>query len=200
MSSQCLELNADVEQQDLHTSGSTILIGRLCTFDDRRMPYESLLTSWNLCLQYLSHYNEVSSVAKKSSHLLKQSAKRLVSKNHQLTVSTENRLHSLSSIADKLQDFQSANVERFSFPAPKSLTETSCISEKKLLSRTNMPESPIERGAFYQSEVNSGLDFFPGVDLCAETLREFSDDEADGILSWPPIPYISQLETFPLYL
>ncbi|OQV07336.1 Fungal specific transcription factor domain-containing protein [Cladophialophora immunda] len=61
----------------LHTSGSTILLGRLCTFHDGAVLPASLSSSWELCLQYLTRYENLSSVAQRSSQLLRESAKRI---------------------------------------------------------------------------------------------------------------------------
>ncbi len=69
---------ADSSITDLHTSGRTILLGRLCTFDDGSVAQESLSTSWDLCLHHLSRYDNMSSIAQKSSQLLQESAKRLL--------------------------------------------------------------------------------------------------------------------------
>ena len=63
---------------DLHTSGSTILLGRLCTFDDESVAPESLSTSWDLCLHHLARYHGMSSIALKSSQLLQEGAKQLL--------------------------------------------------------------------------------------------------------------------------
>ncbi|CAM1509552.1 Fc.00g032910.m01.CDS01 [Cosmosporella sp. VM-42] len=62
----------------LHTSGSTILLGRLCTFEDSTVSPESLSTSWDLCLHHLARYDNMSSIALKSSQLLQESSKRLL--------------------------------------------------------------------------------------------------------------------------
>lgn len=62
----------------LHTSGSTILMGRLCTFNDANFTQDSLLETWNMCLRNLGRYDGLSSIAKKSCYILNQSAKRLI--------------------------------------------------------------------------------------------------------------------------
>ena len=69
---------SDWNQPDLHTCGSTLLMGRLCTFNDAVLKQKSLATSWDLCLQSLSRYTGLSSIADKSVHLLQGSSRRLL--------------------------------------------------------------------------------------------------------------------------
>lgn len=59
-------------EADLHSCGSTILIGRLCTFGEESGLDEPLSTAWDLCLQGLSRYAVVSSISRKSLCLLRE--------------------------------------------------------------------------------------------------------------------------------
>ena len=67
---------------DLHACGSTILMARTCTFNDTRFNHNSLTANWNMCLKTLARYAKFSSVARRSSYLLYQSAERLISARH----------------------------------------------------------------------------------------------------------------------
>ncbi|KAK4199005.1 putative transcriptional activator [Triangularia verruculosa] len=62
----------------LHTCGSTLLMGQLCSFNESIVTRESLSASWELCLRCLSRYTGLSSIASKSFHLLQESSKRLL--------------------------------------------------------------------------------------------------------------------------
>lgn len=53
-------------------------MGRLCTFNDAVLKQTSLAASWDLCLQSLSRYTGLSSIADKSMHLLQGSLRRLL--------------------------------------------------------------------------------------------------------------------------
>lgn len=64
-------------------------MARLCTFSDIKALNGSLSVSWGLCLHYLSGYKGISSIAKKSSHLLEESAKQLLSSDHLHKASTK---------------------------------------------------------------------------------------------------------------
>ena len=76
----------------LHTCGSTILMGKTCNFPDASFTTDSLAAGWGTCLKNLEGYTRLSSVARKSYSLLRQSAKRLVhihqdpSQDHQKNV------------------------------------------------------------------------------------------------------------------
>lgn len=69
---------------DLHACGSTLLMGRLCSFDDSNVRRESLSASWKLCLECLSRYTGLSSVANKSFCLLQESARRPLPQDQQI--------------------------------------------------------------------------------------------------------------------
>lgn len=77
-----LLLTSSCTQPVLHVCGSAILMGRLCTFEKGEIPSDSLCRSWTLCLQHLSSYEKLSKIARKSSHLLQESARRLVKVQH----------------------------------------------------------------------------------------------------------------------
>ncbi|KAK5659812.1 hypothetical protein OQA88_1024 [Cercophora sp. LCS_1] len=62
----------------LHTCGSTLLMGRMCSFSNAVVRRESLAQSLDLCLQSLSQYTALSSIALKSVNLLQESTKRLL--------------------------------------------------------------------------------------------------------------------------
>ncbi|KAB5580894.1 fungal-specific transcription factor domain-containing protein [Coniochaeta sp. 2T2.1] len=62
----------------LHTCGSTLLMGRLCNFTGATVKQESLSATWEVCLRCISQYTGLSSIASKSFHLLKESARRLL--------------------------------------------------------------------------------------------------------------------------
>ncbi|BEI83411.1 hypothetical protein CcaverHIS002_0400150 [Cutaneotrichosporon cavernicola] len=62
----------------LHTCGSVLLMGQLCSFDEGLINRESLTASWDLCLRCLSQYTGLSSIANNSFNLLQQSTKRLL--------------------------------------------------------------------------------------------------------------------------
>ncbi|KAK4171980.1 putative transcriptional activator [Triangularia setosa] len=62
----------------LHTCGSTLLMGQLCSFNESVVKRGSLSASWEVCLQCLSGYTGLSSIASKSFHLLQESSRRLL--------------------------------------------------------------------------------------------------------------------------
>lgn len=72
---------------DLHTCGSTLLMSRLCSIDDVATSSE-FASSWKLCLQCISRYATVSSIAKKSLSLLKASGECLLPDDSALLVSS----------------------------------------------------------------------------------------------------------------
>lgn len=49
---------------DLHSCASTLLMTRLCIFSDSSFTDESLSASWDLCLQCLSGYTEITLIAR----------------------------------------------------------------------------------------------------------------------------------------
>jgi hypothetical protein len=63
----------------LYTCGSTILMGRYCDMKCGGIATgtEALTFAWDLCLQRLTHYSEMSSIAKKSASVLRNCANRL---------------------------------------------------------------------------------------------------------------------------
>lgn len=52
-------------------------MGKQCTFTDATFTDQSCMTSWSVCLKALSRYAVISSIARRSLHLLQQSAQRL---------------------------------------------------------------------------------------------------------------------------
>lgn len=66
------------DSSDLHTCGSVLFMGQLCSFDEGLVKRESLMASWELCLRCLSRYTGLSSIASNSFNLLQESARRLL--------------------------------------------------------------------------------------------------------------------------
>ena len=70
---------------DLHTSASTILMSRFCTFRDTDdVPQDLLTSTWDLCLYHLSRYEGISSIASQSCRLLHESLNHLRNCNRSL--------------------------------------------------------------------------------------------------------------------
>lgn len=63
-------------------------MGRLCTFNDAVLKQTSLAASWNLCLQSLSRYTGLSSIADKSVNLLQGSLRRLLPEKEKVKLSS----------------------------------------------------------------------------------------------------------------
>ena len=58
-----------------------MLLGRLCSFPSSSISADSLAASWDLCLERISRYADLSTIAKKSHKVLRESAQRLLHVN-----------------------------------------------------------------------------------------------------------------------
>lgn len=174
-------------------------MGQLCTFGDASVVDDSLSASWELCLQCLARYTGLSSIAKKSFHLLQESAKRLLLNNHRQPVECDTRR-----LTDDVADADAG------YPTPGSqetLPQGLYISEENSQPVSNLLENQLEKESYIQSSnVHTEWDFRPEADLEAGNLEVSNFDVADGELwsndpagtsYWPFMPFLSQLETLP---
>lgn len=69
----------------LYSSGTTLLMGQYCRLDGP--DHQSIADKWNHCLECLSRYYSLSSIAEKSSKVLREYFKRLVAQSHDEIVS-----------------------------------------------------------------------------------------------------------------
>ncbi|KAJ9632943.1 hypothetical protein H2204_007511 [Knufia peltigerae] len=168
----------------LHTSGSTILLGRLCTFDDGSLPSESLTSSWDLCLHHLGRYDNMSSVARKSSHLLRESAKRLLEYEGDVSAMDERQGHTLRSHAPE-------KAAHGLIPDPNQYTAGNGAIHNIIGSGDSLQTSRgFQDFSFETTEPDAQLSLLEGGDTW--------DNGTFGYSSWMFMPPISQLETFPL--
>ena len=58
-----------------------MLLGRLCSFPSSSISADSLAASWDLCLERISRYADLSTIAKKSHKVLREGAQRLLHVN-----------------------------------------------------------------------------------------------------------------------
>ncbi|KAH7116553.1 hypothetical protein B0J13DRAFT_613411 [Dactylonectria estremocensis] len=168
----------------LHNCASTILIGRLCNFGDGNMLEDSLSTSWELCLQCLSRYTELSSISKKSLHLLQESAKGLLSyenlqKSQKGTLAPSTARYPPLSAAQNPSTTQGAHVSGNTRPFQRD--------------KARSPKFSTE---------GRPMDFAPPSDLDLDRLEGLDDEfgvAGDAEMSsWPFLPLLSQLEAMPL--
>ncbi|KAH6698494.1 fungal-specific transcription factor domain-containing protein [Leptodontidium sp. MPI-SDFR-AT-0119] len=179
----------------LHTCGSTILIARLCQFDDPRITDDSLSTSWGLCVQYLSRYTGVSIIAKRSSQLLRESAKRLLgspypqpgtkclqsASNQNILTTNKQQQQQQQALLGSPLDFSNDTVQ------PVVDLNRSQVLDKDI--SLQQPRFEWGRDCLSETVLGEGFSDFNGGDLW--------DFDPTGAVSWPFMPSLSQLETFP---
>ncbi|KAF3003820.1 hypothetical protein E8E14_001344 [Neopestalotiopsis sp. 37M] len=195
MAAQCLEctlslvklLGTNIESHEftcwwdnisyLYTCATTILMGKNCHFQGGQISEKSLVSNWSMCLQYLSEYAKISSIAEKSSRLLQESAKQLHGKQvpvnpgevypKQLAVTEQPSTQHLPAIPLDNAEY-GQNVQAPSHKNDQRSTD--------MVARNPGPE-----------QVISHLDMLD---------HQLWDDDTTETLSWPFMPLISQLETF----
>ena len=143
-------------------------MGRLCTFGDGSVPDEPLSKSWELCLQGLSRYTEMSSIGRKSLHLLKECAKSLLSNGDGQGVCSASRSPSGDGLTMRVRNQQK---EAWGTGPPY------------------MSNNPVEAPAADFS-LRSDFDTYPLDGLGGDC--GLTDDT--GGLAWPFPPFPSQLE------
>ncbi|KEF53153.1 uncharacterized protein A1O9_10601 [Exophiala aquamarina CBS 119918] len=184
----------------LHVCGSALLMGRLCTFDKGEIPLGSLCRSWTLCLQHLSNYEKLSKIARKSSYLLQESAKRLIGpQDLQVREDDDEALLDEPFHHDSTQTIRSYmatnlfGFEHSSHPVTlASQLDTTPAVAKNVSSQSRQdPENTSAPSfTFGQDEIGHAFSDLTGHDLWDSTL--------DGYSSWPLMPPISQLVMLPL--
>lgn len=190
-------LGAEIQSKDflawwynvsyLHNCASTILIGRLCSFGDGNMLEDLLSTSWDLCLQCLSRYTELSSISRKSLHLLQESAKGLLSREN--VQKSQNGSHAAGNARYLPQS--AAQNPSTTQNAPVSVSIQTFQRDKgSLLQSSKFPAE----GPTMEFGLLSGLDLNPMEDLD----DDFGVTDDAEMSSWPFFPLVSQLEAMPL--
>ncbi|KAJ9149934.1 hypothetical protein NKR23_g4087 [Pleurostoma richardsiae] len=176
----------------LQSCASTILLGQLCNLGDGSISDESLSASWELCLQCLSRYTELSSISRKSIRLLQESARRLLpgshgQKNRNHTLANKKRLPGVSGQDGTLPKGHSA---------PEQVLEPTIAMDGSLLEGEISSQLPSERigqqTMNYISEADLDMGTLDGLDGGLETM------DTSGVPHWTFMPFISQLEALPL--
>lgn len=148
-------------------------MGQLCTFSDNTRGNGSFSDSWDLCLQNLSRYTTLSTIAKKSFHLLQESAERLLSNNPQTAYPT---------------------------PCPQgSYIQTSNGQENGMQPVGNFPDTPPEKDTGMQSvQSYQEQDFYGYPAIETDNMEDLGSELWNVDPSyWSFMPFLSQLETFP---
>ncbi|KAL2783210.1 fungal-specific transcription factor domain-containing protein [Aspergillus keveii] len=166
----------------LHTCGSTLLMARVCILKDMAISGD-LFRSWELCLQCISRYTSVSSIARKSVRLLKESAKCLISEDTVSRTSSDDDLPAMTSVRGILNGGPRAGLQT-------SPQFTAVIDPDLVFAQDGTQAEP-------QLPRNTGPD--PMVDLPHLDGPEgnlWANDVGIGSY-WPFMPFLSQLETLP---
>ncbi|KEF53504.1 uncharacterized protein A1O9_10479 [Exophiala aquamarina CBS 119918] len=199
-------LNAHIKMHDfmawwlnvsfLHTSGSTLLMGRLCTFNDASFSAESLLETWNMCLKNLARYDGLSSIAKKSCYVLNLSAKRLIPGQTMNVLS-----HGEPGIQQEETDFPQPNrvqgmqqsTEQVNPASVLRVAESHGAPMTEALARQSDNDGPSLELTVALDESLPLLDSDLVFDHLPDIDDEFSSGDL-GTLNWPFLPFLSQLE------
>ncbi|KAJ5520864.1 fungal-specific transcription factor domain-containing protein [Penicillium fimorum] len=181
----------------LHTSGSTILMGQLCAFDDESRTDQLFSESWDLCLQNLSRYTVLSTIAKKSFYLLQESAESLRGNSYP----TEGRgPQPLSNkLTDEARVGKSTHAGNPTVGIQAADTQPPNGRENNSQLLDNLPDTSLEKETgmqSFQTYQDQGVYGDPG----------FNRDDMEGLGNdiwnvdasyWSFMPFSSQLEAFP---
>ena len=190
-----------------------MLLGRLCSFPSSSISADSLAASWDLCLERISRYADLSTIAKKSHKVLRESAQRLLNVN---------RDRSRVSLAN--EELRNQNPTYLGSRALSSCTQANVPPMELRQSQSNLPppnnslaptdaghslgvDQPVAATSELNEYLTSAADFRslnPTYEdgLYANALNVLpGDDLADsnGVANqnlWSFIPYLSQLEGF----
>lgn len=177
-------------------------MARLCTFSDSAITDKSLSTSWNLCLQCLSRYTEISMIARKSLRLLRESVTRMLPEDD--VHSTE--LESNGVASDSIDSDQKPDPRR---------------GRKQILTNEGLPQAQITRTLekLAQTGANSHEDLSGqtcDIPPPPSQVRQGMDCTLEDAISWDGLagglwasdpaeasywflnPYFSQLDTLQL--
>ncbi|KAL3440787.1 fungal-specific transcription factor domain-containing protein [Aspergillus insuetus] len=186
----------------LHTCGSTLLMARLCIFKDMAISNE-LCRSWELCLQCISRYNGVSSIARKSVRLLKESAKCLIAQETVFQRTTlDDDLPAMTSVRGILNGGSRSTLQ--STPQFTTGNDFSLGNRNSPLLHTAQNDV-IDPDLVFAHSGTQAEPHLPG-DTGLDTLVDPSQlDGPEGTLwhnggigsYWPFMPFLSQLETLP---
>ncbi|CCC05646.1 unnamed protein product [Sordaria macrospora k-hell] len=178
----------------LHTAGSTLLMGQLCSFGGSAVRPDSLSASWKLCLECISRYTGVSSIANKSYHLLKDSAKHLLSGDN-----VSRQYGSLTGYAKAQQDQDSDSTsQNYRQPTPSLRHSVSLAMDCSAASTDNqMPMDVLDPSetclaAWEPTGAAVGSNLPQSLNSDAWTATDPS-----GSAYWPFVPFFSQLESLP---
>ena len=169
-------------------------MGRLCKFNDQTVSYGSLATSWDLCLQHLSRYTKMSSIAKKCHDLLQENAKRLLSKPTRQMPKPRSSAPETRRASTRRASPQ--NDESIFLAASDTTTGPALPSTGQLLPS----QGPISEDIYLQTSVLPGeCTVYSDPELDAHFFEPIYNDmgelDPSDTLPWPALPYISQLET-----
>ncbi|KAK3402693.1 fungal-specific transcription factor domain-containing protein [Sordaria brevicollis] len=178
----------------LHTAGSTLLMGQLCSFGGSTVRAESLAASWRLCLDCILRYTGVSSIANKSYHLLKDSAKRLLSDDN-LSRQYGSLPGSANPQQNQVPDPASQNIGQ---PTPSVRDAVSLGMDYSAAGTDNQTlmgvlDTPATSSVAWEA---TGADI--GNNLPQNLSSEaWTASDPTGSAYWPFVPFFSQLESLP---
>ncbi|KAL2140209.1 hypothetical protein VTI28DRAFT_4095 [Corynascus sepedonium] len=161
-------------------------MGRLCSFDNSNVRRESLSVSWKLCLECLSRYTGLSSVANKSFCLLQESARRLLPQDQQI----------LLPLSSSSPDSPSQVLRTGMMPYGDNGGSPSLLAR---FSNSDGCQEQRTQGAFSTSAPVSlsggdGTSLGNEGNLAADVIWPANDPL--GTSYWPFMPFLSQLESF----
>ncbi|WKT42107.1 hypothetical protein QSH57_006913 [Fusarium oxysporum f. sp. vasinfectum] len=181
----------------LHCSASIMLLAQLCNFGDGSSFRQSPKTFLEQCLQCLSNYKELSSVARKSIKLLKDASESLsrggqppAEKRDKAT----NTRHADSQIQSHLRNVN-AMMDRsggVSQPGTEPILHDRSFGQGSLVETSNnFQDQDIRLTESDGTLADPAADHFLGLD------DEFWSLNHGDMLQWPLVPFICQFESLP---
>ncbi|KAJ5636946.1 fungal-specific transcription factor domain-containing protein [Penicillium longicatenatum] len=189
----------------LHTCGSTLLMAQLSTLNDMALSSQ-LSGSWDTCLQCISRYAGVSSIAKKSVRLLEKSRQCLLADGFSQRAILGHDLPATSPAMTMLDGISHLRPQHIVPQSKATSAHETYQLNKDLLPINNAGESFFDQDwHFTQPKARTEQQFL--VDEMTESASDAPHyDGTNGILwadetcassYWPFMPYLSQLETLP---
>lgn len=152
-------------------------MGKNCNFQGGQISEKSLVSNWSMCLQYLSEYAKISSIAEKSSRLLQDSAKQLHGQQVPVNPDEEHPKQLAASEQPFTQHLPTIPLDNAKYgPNVQALSHKNDQRSTDMVAPNPGPD-----------QVVSHLDMLD---------HQLWDDDSTETLSWPFMPLISQLETF----
>lgn len=172
-------------------------MGQLCAFNDDSRADQSFSESWDLCLQNLSQYTVLSTIAKKSFYLLQESAESLLSNNFQKEGQGPQSLS--IRFTDETRGDKSTHAGYPTVGIQGAHIQTSNGRENNLQPVDNLPDTSLEKETGmqpFQTYQDQNLYGDPGID--GDNMEGFGNEIWNVDASyWSFMPFPSQLETLP---